>query len=353
MPGAPSSRSPELFAKTAAVAISATWLTMALAAIVLYFFFDPKGMETLGQTGDLFGSINALFTGVALVGLTYTIFEQRSQIAAEQERTAAEQKRIAIEIQERYWAARLNSEVAEIEACGQGLGFLTGNFTGRHYKRLLISHKECLARQRIGVLRFESLGDPRITRSRETALNAVAMYFLEVMNLEIGMHLKASTDFHLRSATEDKDRTAYDYLLYLNEMTNHILEEFVVIPFHGRDLWMEIYNASFPLALNISGMRLEMWGMIHIDAMDNIFPDEASRTAAATQGYRAINDTTTLPPGLTQTLCSRVTNEGIPNIAKRFADAMKSLRSSVAAYQINKDDHVAPSDGPQDEQPIS
>ena len=39
-----------------------------------------KALDKLGQLGDTFGAINALFTGLALVGLVYTIVQQQKQI---------------------------------------------------------------------------------------------------------------------------------------------------------------------------------------------------------------------------------------------------------------------------------
>jgi hypothetical protein len=43
---------------------------------------ESRRLESYGQLGDVFGSVNALFTGLALVGLVYTVFLQHKQTDA-------------------------------------------------------------------------------------------------------------------------------------------------------------------------------------------------------------------------------------------------------------------------------
>ena len=58
-----------------AVAITIIW---ALSFVLIRIFF--KNYETMGQFGDLFGSINSLYSGLAFAGLIYTIYLQRNEL---------------------------------------------------------------------------------------------------------------------------------------------------------------------------------------------------------------------------------------------------------------------------------
>ena len=61
-----------------------------ILAVVLVFLFQVgyaiavfyrfPAMETRGQFGNLFGGLNALFTGLAFAGLIYTILLQRDEL---------------------------------------------------------------------------------------------------------------------------------------------------------------------------------------------------------------------------------------------------------------------------------
>jgi ABC-type molybdate transport system permease subunit len=58
-----------------AVLVLALWLS---PVIVGYSFFGS--WEERGQFGDLFGSVNALFSGLAFAGLIYAILLQRQEL---------------------------------------------------------------------------------------------------------------------------------------------------------------------------------------------------------------------------------------------------------------------------------
>ena len=64
------------------------WFVLALLGVVaiqsvygvvVFFQFGPE-MASRGQFGDIFGGVNALFTGLAFAGLIYTILLQRREL---------------------------------------------------------------------------------------------------------------------------------------------------------------------------------------------------------------------------------------------------------------------------------
>lgn len=59
----------------------------------------PK-IEQAGQFGDLFGSINALFSGLAILGLYINITQQRHQNAMQQADLAMQREELAMQRQE-------------------------------------------------------------------------------------------------------------------------------------------------------------------------------------------------------------------------------------------------------------
>lgn len=59
----------------AGCAICAVWLA---SFVLIYFCID--GWDVRGQFGDLFGSVNALFSGLAFAGLVITIIQQRHDL---------------------------------------------------------------------------------------------------------------------------------------------------------------------------------------------------------------------------------------------------------------------------------
>lgn len=60
----------------AGIVVVALWLSVFLLGLVFFLSSDK-----LGQFGDLFGSINALFSGLAFVALIYTIHLQRQELS--------------------------------------------------------------------------------------------------------------------------------------------------------------------------------------------------------------------------------------------------------------------------------
>ena len=62
------------------VTVFVVWLLYGLAA---YNF--PKSLEKSGQTGDMFGGITALFSGLAFAGLVFTLFVQKKELQYQRE----------------------------------------------------------------------------------------------------------------------------------------------------------------------------------------------------------------------------------------------------------------------------
>jgi hypothetical protein len=58
-------------------------------------------MDTRGQFGDLFGAVNAFFTGLAFAGVIYTIILQRKELEMQRKelQSSTEQLRRAAEAQ--------------------------------------------------------------------------------------------------------------------------------------------------------------------------------------------------------------------------------------------------------------
>lgn len=103
-------------AKIALVVVVFLW---AACFGVNLFFLGKCGSTALGpigQFGDAFGTVNALFTGLALVGLVYTVVLQHKQ-AMDQEADSRE-NHLALRRQgrEQFLTARLNATVALIQA---------------------------------------------------------------------------------------------------------------------------------------------------------------------------------------------------------------------------------------------
>jgi hypothetical protein len=82
------------------VLVLALWLS---TVAVGQFFF--QSWEERGQFGDLFGSVNALFSGLAFAGLLYAILQrqelalQRTELKLQREEMAASRTELAAQVQ--------------------------------------------------------------------------------------------------------------------------------------------------------------------------------------------------------------------------------------------------------------
>lgn len=103
---------------------------MSILAIVwfgtgIFIWYGPfwDGMAERGQFGDLFGAVNALFSGLAFGGVIYAIFLQRNELSLQRrelELTRVELRKAA-EAQERFHEAlaeqgRLQALTASLSA---------------------------------------------------------------------------------------------------------------------------------------------------------------------------------------------------------------------------------------------
>jgi hypothetical protein len=62
-------------------AIIVVALAQVVYAVVVFFVFSgPEAMSDRGQFGDLFGAVNAFFTGLAFAGVVVTLFLQRREL---------------------------------------------------------------------------------------------------------------------------------------------------------------------------------------------------------------------------------------------------------------------------------
>jgi hypothetical protein len=96
------------------VCFSAFLVGLSWAICLLFSLYSATGggfgvIEKYGQFGDFFGMINSLFTGLALVGLVYTVLLQRDQIDLQQKESRRQAR-------EQFLTARLNARVAVLQA---------------------------------------------------------------------------------------------------------------------------------------------------------------------------------------------------------------------------------------------
>jgi len=137
------------------VAFAALCILAVQVAFGLTVFFLLPDWPTRGQFGDLFGAVNATFSGLAFAGLIYAILLQREDLVlqrSELELTRQELKRSA--------AAQEQSEIAlraQAESSATSARLAATNFLLAEYKKEL------------DALRKEALraNDPRLIRKSE------------------------------------------------------------------------------------------------------------------------------------------------------------------------------------------
>ena len=95
-----------------------------LSAIGIMFFLDD--WSDRGTFGDLFGAVNALFSGLAFAGLLYSLIENRKQISSQQEELLISRKELlkARKIQEKTEKA-IEAQVAQMRNTARLSGFNT------------------------------------------------------------------------------------------------------------------------------------------------------------------------------------------------------------------------------------
>lgn len=95
------------------------WIITLLAGLVIF-----DSWTTRGQFGDLFGSVNALFSGFAFAGLLYAIFLQRQELGLQREELQLQREEMRAsraELAEQVAAqkALYNANVAQIQVAAE------------------------------------------------------------------------------------------------------------------------------------------------------------------------------------------------------------------------------------------
>lgn len=141
-----------------AIAIVLVWISVALTA----YFALPNWAER-GQFGDVFGAVNALFSGLAFAGLIFAILLQREDLELQrQELTLTRQALTRAALAQEQSEAALR---AQSESAAKSSRLATINFLLDHYRHEVA--------QMQGVVYTE--GDPRLQtmlalQVRESAL---------------------------------------------------------------------------------------------------------------------------------------------------------------------------------------
>jgi hypothetical protein len=139
------------------VAVPCAWFALVIFTLYVYIFGGPNQISALGQFGDTFGFLNALFTGVALIGLVYTALLQQLQLDAQREQMARAEKAavesresLAKQSREEFLSARLHAQTAVMQAKATSVGQL-GELRTQLSGFSLYELNRDFARQRIAV----------------------------------------------------------------------------------------------------------------------------------------------------------------------------------------------------------
>jgi hypothetical protein len=138
------------------VALAAAAAIVSLQVVIgLLVYFSFSGWTERGQFGDLFGVVNALFSGLAFAGLIYAILLQREDLALQRTEltlTRQELKRSASAQEQSELALR-----AQAAAAARSASLATTNFLLAHYKHEIAQLAGNAYRE----------GDPRLVRQAE------------------------------------------------------------------------------------------------------------------------------------------------------------------------------------------
>ncbi len=98
--------------KSAYLLIGTITMVLILCGIAIFFSFDSWGDR--GSFGDMFGSINALFSGLALAGVIYAILLQRKELSLQREELELTRKELAKAAKAQEKSANLLSQQLEM-----------------------------------------------------------------------------------------------------------------------------------------------------------------------------------------------------------------------------------------------
>ncbi len=150
---------------------------------------DLTQMSAFGQLGDTFGSVNALFTGLALVGVAYGVMLQLKQ-NADQEKEA-ENRRAAdkLQSQENYLTARLNATMALLQAHESSAKLIEGHgYPLQSYYQDEAKRETLKLRQSISLLLFEARLGFKYDNQKQT-MDAVVHEYLKQFLAEMESRL--------------------------------------------------------------------------------------------------------------------------------------------------------------------
>ena len=103
----------------AAVLVIIAWL-VTLLALPLYF----KGPSTVNEFGDMFGAVNALYSGLALAALLATLWAQKEELSKQSE-MQSEQTKIL------QYTARFHALSALLASYTQQIANAPGTLSGQ------------------------------------------------------------------------------------------------------------------------------------------------------------------------------------------------------------------------------
>lgn len=232
----------------AAGLVVGAWVVCLAAAFIAFRLssaIDEDGVpvnwtERLGQFGDTFGLVNALFTGLALVGLAYTVHLQREQVDENREW-------IRREARERFLSARLNAVVAMLDAHGRKMAASLDESVGQDYYLHALKSEDDKLRQQIAFLRSEvRLGfDDEWTP--EVGRRAVALHLLQFVETELRCFTGACGCY------ADDEAGGADHLFverrfkeYLRDMRGHVRREFSLLASQPEPECFDVYELVKP-----------------------------------------------------------------------------------------------------------
>ena len=231
----------------AAALVVASWavcLAAALVAFRLSAAVDEEGVpvnwtERLGQFGDTFGLVNALFTGLALVGVAYTVHLHRRQ--AEQDREALHRER-----REQFLSARLNAVVAMLDAHERKMLESKDAFRSEDYYAHTLKAEDDKLRQQIAFLRsevrlgFDGEWTPEVERK------AVALHMRDFVESELRCFSGACACYIAEESQGGPPAAGEKYRDYLRDMRAHVLREFSLLASQPQVECYDVYAGLRP-----------------------------------------------------------------------------------------------------------
>jgi hypothetical protein len=180
---------------------------------------ESRKLESYGRFGDVFGSVNALFTGVAIIGLVYTSILQRAQTQAQLAQIEMQKTESSRQMREQFLTARLNVQAAVSQAyTGIYSMFLSdpNNRAGNSTHATLRELAKCAIR--IEVLSFEAQqGFEGGAWTSSVEKESIRMYILTVLKQNVAEWAEHETN-NARGLTLASVERASQQIAILSEM---------------------------------------------------------------------------------------------------------------------------------------